>query len=370
MAAFAYPGPHCEQVGIFCDTLLSSCKLKLKKLTKGALTKGVLSELNDFRKENDISWDIFHQWIVQLKGEDDINLASLKVSLSRLDKKRAELKRNKEHSKLEELMSKEHFSSSQCHVTECGKFTSDLSAESSRSGSQALELEVLTTVNSELAQELHVAKQQLDDQQTKTDLLTDKLRQLSVRNINKKLSRRDKKLEESQSQLSLLQEEVQEKTDKIVQLEDKLTESHKGAERNRVNLFNANKRLHDLQSDMEQLKLSMTKIESDFDAQSKHLNGKITELSSALDAAYVLLQHCTQVPTNLLTSLNQESLVGRRIRHRWCNPDGTEQWYTCRILSVVPGTTEWFNVQYDGEQEVLSLNLYTDIDNGDLDIIG
>ena len=286
MATFAYPGPHCKQVGILCDTLLSSRKLKLKKLTKGALTKGVLSELNDFRKENDISWDIFHHWIVQLKGEDDINLASLKVSLSRLDKKRAELKRNKEHSKLEELMSKQHFPSSQCYVPECGESTSDLSAESSRSGSQALELEVLTTVNSELAQELHITKQQLDDQQTKTDTLTDKLRQLSIRNINKKLSRRDKKLEESQSQLSLLQEEVQEKTDKIVQLEDKLTESCKGAERNRVNLFNANKHLHDLQFDMEQLKLSMTKIESDFDAQGKHLNGKIAELSSALDAAH------------------------------------------------------------------------------------
>ena len=53
-----------------------------------------------------------------------------------------------------------------------------------------------------------------------------------------------------------------------------------------MNLFNANKRLHDLQYDMEQLKLSVTKIESDFDAQSKHLNGKITELSSALDAAH------------------------------------------------------------------------------------
>ena len=26
--------------------------------------------------------------------------------------------------------------------------------------------------------------------------------------------------------------------------------------------------------------------------------------------------------------------------------------------SSIPGTTEWFNVQYDGEQEVLSLNLY------------
>ena len=55
MATFAYPGPHCKQVGILCDMLLSSRKLKLKKLTKGALTKGLLSELNDFRKENDIS---------------------------------------------------------------------------------------------------------------------------------------------------------------------------------------------------------------------------------------------------------------------------------------------------------------------------
>ena len=85
MATFAYPGPHCKLAGIqVCDTLLSAHKLK--KLTKGNLTKGVLSELNDFRKEHDISWSIFHQWIVQLKfirGEDDINLVSLKVSLSR-----------------------------------------------------------------------------------------------------------------------------------------------------------------------------------------------------------------------------------------------------------------------------------------------
>ena len=54
MAMFAYPGPHYKQVGILCDTLLSSRKLKLKKRTKGALTKGVRSELNDFCKENNI----------------------------------------------------------------------------------------------------------------------------------------------------------------------------------------------------------------------------------------------------------------------------------------------------------------------------
>ena len=91
-----------------------------------------------------------HQWIIQLKGEDDINLASLKVSLPKLDKKRVELKRYKELSKLKELMSKQHFTSSQCHVTEYVKSTS---AESSRSGSQDFEPEMLTSVNSELAQE-------------------------------------------------------------------------------------------------------------------------------------------------------------------------------------------------------------------------
>ena len=63
-------------------------------------------------------------------------------------------------------------------------------------------------------------------------------------------------------------------------------------------------------------------------------------------------------------------LVGKRIRHKWVDEDGKEEWYCGCILSSVPGTIEWFNVQYDGEEEILTLNLYTDIDNGDLDIIG
>ena len=97
-------------------------------------------------------------------------------------------------------------------------------------------------------------------------------------------------------------------------------------------------------------------------------NGKQLTIEEISTNLALLLQHSTQVSTNPLTSLNQETLVGKKIRHRWCNPDGTKQWYTGHILSIVPGTTEWFNVQYDGEQEVLSLNLYTDIENGDLDI--
>lgn len=63
-------------------------------------------------------------------------------------------------------------------------------------GSQHFEVEALTTVNSELAQ------------RTITDTLTDKLSQLSIRNINKKIRRRDKNLDEARCQVLLLQEEV------------------------------------------------------------------------------------------------------------------------------------------------------------------
>ena len=66
---------------------------------------------------------------------------------------------------------------------------------------------------------------------------------------------------------------------------------------------------------------------------------------------------------------NQQSLIGKTIRHKWCNEDEVEQWYTGHILSAVEGSTEWFNVRCDGEEGVLTLNLYEDIENGDLDIV-
>ena len=66
---------------------------------------------------------------------------------------------------------------------------------------------------------------------------------------------------------------------------------------------------------------------------------------------------------------NQQSLIEKTIRYKWYNEDGEKLWYTGHILSAVEGSTEWFNVQYDGEQDVLTLNLYKDIENGDLDIV-
>ena len=56
-------------------------------------------------------------------------------------------------------------------------------------------------------------------------------------------------------------------------------------------------------------------------------------------------------------------MIGKRIHHRWKGSSGTELWY---YGSLVPGTTDWFNVKYDGEDTILSLNLFIDIEEGDL----
>lgn len=60
-----------------------------------------------------------------------------------------------------------------------------------------------------------------------------------------------------------------------------------------------------------------------------------------------------------------KDLIGKRISHRWL-VDGEEEWFDGTVLGVVPGTTTWFNLLYDGEDQVVSLNLQKDIEDGDL----
>ena len=74
-------------------------------------------------------------------------------------------------------------------------------------------------------------------------------------------------------------------------------------------------------------------------------------------------------PRILATNCHDQSLIGKEIYHKWKDQDGEQRWYRGRVLSIVPGTTEWFNVKYDGEDDILTLNLLLDIENGDFDVI-
>ena len=60
---------------------------------------------------------------------------------------------------------------------------------------------------------------------------------------------------------------------------------------------------------------------------------------------------------------------GSKIRHRWEDEPGKFTWYEGNIVSVVPGTKHWYNVKYDEEDDILSLNLKEDYDNGDLVVV-
>ena len=114
----------------------------------------------------------------------------LKVTLSRLDKKRAKLKRNKQNDKLKLLMdesglvnSTEDRRDSSCTVMNLA--VADLST---------FELETLYRVNMDFAGELKRSEDALIDRKLKTDELCAKLSKLSIRNVNKKLKRRDNKI--------------------------------------------------------------------------------------------------------------------------------------------------------------------------------
>ena len=79
------------------------------------------------------------------------------------------------------------------------------------------------------------------------------------------------------------------------------------------------------------------------------------------------LLNCAQsvVPPNPLPATCQR-LIGKEMLHKRKDEDGEEKWYKGKVLSVVPGTNDWFNTKYDGEEDILTLNLLFDIEKGDI----
>ena len=56
-----------------------------------------------------------------------------------------------------------------------------------------------------------------------------------------------------------------------------------------------------------------------------------------------------------------EGLVGKRIKHKWKDEDN-KKWFYGTILDLVPGTMDWYNNKYDGEEDIISLNIQIDIE--------
>ena len=194
MAALNYPGPFCSQSGILTDALMS-ITTPLPVLSEDELSKGVVLELNDFRRRSSISWEQFHCWLRQLCPALVLpSLPAVKVRINRIETKLKELRRNKQHDKLHELSSESFFEKHQDvqheqHVTE-----SQTVEKGKAIACTSFDSEVLIAVNQELAAELPTVKDVLEVEEGKTDELSAKLSKLSIRNTNKKLRRRDDKI--------------------------------------------------------------------------------------------------------------------------------------------------------------------------------
>ena len=210
-----FPGPRCKSANISVEALSNG---DVCKLDRHDFSKGILYELSQYRKANDISWDEFYDWILKLTEEAVPKLETLKVTLSRLDKSSAKFKRNKQPDKLESLMDESILVGNK----EKNNDFSSIVLESVKSSFLNDEIETLKTVNLDLAGELQESEAALSDQKLKTDELAAKLSKLSVRNVNKRLKRRDEKIMDNKHCIDSLTQEVEGKSAVIRKLENKL----------------------------------------------------------------------------------------------------------------------------------------------------
>ena len=257
MAALDYPGPCCKEIVILTDALLSDVNALPAVETKN-FTKGAALELSDFRRNNDMPWEDFHSWIEHLCAQADNSptLQTIQVKITRLEGKFKELRRNKRQDLLTKLKNEPFFESVR------GKVESmNVVAVPKPATVPSFDVEVLNLANQNLAVELASTKKSFDLQQEATDKLTEKLSKLSVRNVNKKLKRRD-------DQIVSLKEQVKEKD----KLEGRVQDAEKVSKRLQVNLYNARKRCKHIDEECQQL--------SD---RSRYLSERVAGLQATLD---------------------------------------------------------------------------------------
>ena len=99
-AESSWPGEHCKNAE---ESLLAVDNRTLPKLTE-PLTKGIVLELSIFRKKHDVSWIAFYDWLGRMSTVGLPSLPTLKALISRVEKKRSELSRNKQYLKLQSLL--------------------------------------------------------------------------------------------------------------------------------------------------------------------------------------------------------------------------------------------------------------------------
>ena len=105
--------------------------------------------------------------------------------------------------------------------------------------------------------------------------------------------------------------------------------------------------------------------------QSSHLGRHFTVDEMKNNLAQLLPRTQEQTPRTLPFREVPECLAGKEIHYRWI-VEGEAEWFHGIILGKVAGqlsTGMWYNIKYDGEEDIVTLNLQEDIDTGDIIIL-
>ena len=271
-------GPFCSQASIIEASIINRSFPKLS----GGPKNGVVVELNEYRERHGISWVDFYDWIYQL-CDDDTQLCALptfKVYIGRLEKKMLTMKRNKQHEKMHLLMD-ELFSHKKKELAVQNPLAGTLTKNSNYTAN-LFDLEVLKDVNKKLAVELHAAESALDAQKEETEKLCERLSHLNVRNVNKKIKRRDDKIEKYKSQLEALEHEVDRKSEEIEQFKAQCHSLHQKKEKVRVKSYCLQKEAKGTELDLNEIQLKYVKLESECNSRIIFLENEIKELRTIL----------------------------------------------------------------------------------------
>lgn len=279
MAASVYPGEFCKSAGIKCADL-ASLSPHLPKLCENELTKGVVLEMCNYCNDDDYSWEDLYAWLRHLISDKSLLplLPTIKVKISRIRNSLIKLKRNKKKENIPNLLNEPFIkmpyqaaplSTSMATVNPSRK----LQRKSSKSKPVSSDVAILSDVNKKMAQELLVASDSLAAQDIKIAELTSKLKTLSVRNVNKKIRRRN-------VQILLLKEKAKRKSI----LETRLQQTELYLNRQRAKFQASKKRTEHATKQIAQLQLQVDRVETDLNVKADGFEAALSEFKGELNA--------------------------------------------------------------------------------------
>ena len=205
------------------------------------------------------------------------SLATIRVAISRLEKKRAEFSRNKQPVKIQALLEEPLYQS----TNPKNDVPNPLSHNTVVSSTP------LKEVNHHLARELTSTQQALKVEVSRTDKLTSKLKEVTIRNINKRIRRRDEKIKSFESEVTSLVAETSCQAKTIDKLQKQLEFSKHTSERYRVANYRADKQIESVSCENSDLETRLDLLECNFVEKINSLESEIASMAHSLETAKI-----------------------------------------------------------------------------------